>query len=241
MNNTFSFERFLKVLKYDLKMRVPAVGTMFLVFLAMPHALHLLMDSGNSFPVLQRVDLYVVMGMMLIFFAPFSIYSSFKDKHGRASFLMLPASAFEKFASMVLVSLVLLPVSSLLCTYILDAVLVLLFRGIYVSVVTIDTITLARGFVGVFAIVGSALLGNSLFRKKASFKTILCILAITFIWGAGLTDYIFSDMLSDGNVDSAVLEMKAEQIKNITAAVFFTVAVLFYILACWRIKKIQIS
>ena len=241
MNNIFSFERFLKVLKYDLKLRVPAIGTTFLVFLAMPHALHLLMDFGNSFPVSQRFDLYSVMTIMLIFFAPFSIYSSFKDKHGRGSFLMLPASALEKFASMVLVSLVLLPVSFLLCTYILDAVLVLLFRDIYVSVVTIDTTMLVRGFVGIFAIVGSALLGNAIFKKKASAKTLLCILVLIFLWCAGLTDYLFSDFFSEGNVDAAMVEMKAERVKNITTVVYFIVAVLFYILTCWRIKKMQIS
>ena len=33
MSNIFSFDRFLKVLKYDFKFRVPAIGSMFLVFL----------------------------------------------------------------------------------------------------------------------------------------------------------------------------------------------------------------
>ena len=41
MSNIFSFERFLKVLKYDLVMRVPAVFASFLAFLAIPHALHI--------------------------------------------------------------------------------------------------------------------------------------------------------------------------------------------------------
>ena len=49
MNNIFSFERFLKVLKYDLKMRVPAIGAMFLVFLVLPHVLHFVMNYDSVF------------------------------------------------------------------------------------------------------------------------------------------------------------------------------------------------
>ena len=110
-SNIFSFERFLKVLKYDLKMRVPAIGIFFLVLLIIPHVLHQIMDFGNAFPAGQRFDLYSVMCVFLVFFAPFKIYYAFRDKQGRTSFLMLPASTLEKFASMVLVSLVLVPVS----------------------------------------------------------------------------------------------------------------------------------
>ena len=81
MNNIFSFERFLKVLKYDLKMRVPAVFASFLAFLAIPHALHVVMSFGQTFPVAQRVDLYSTMAAFLMFFAPFTIYSSFNNSN----------------------------------------------------------------------------------------------------------------------------------------------------------------
>ena len=104
MNNIFSFDRFVKVLKYDLKMRVPAVFASFLAFLAIPHALHIVMSFGQTFPVAQRVDLYFTMAAFLMFFAPFTIYSSFNNKQGKSGFLMLPASALEKFTSMVAVS-----------------------------------------------------------------------------------------------------------------------------------------
>ena len=128
MNNIFSFDRFFKVLKYDLKMRVPAITTMFLVFLILPHALHILMGDGDVFSVSLRVELYSLMSVAMIFFAPFTIYSVFKEKHGKGAFLMLPASSFEKFTSMVLVCLLLVPVSFGLCNFLLDNVLVLVLR-----------------------------------------------------------------------------------------------------------------
>ena len=49
MNNTFSFERFVKVLKYDLKFRVPAIGISFLILLLLPHVLKFIMDFGGTF------------------------------------------------------------------------------------------------------------------------------------------------------------------------------------------------
>lgn len=241
MNNIFSFERFLKVLKYDLKMRVPAVFTSFLAFLAIPHALHVVMSFGQTFPVAQRVDLYSTMAAFLMFFAPFTIYSSFNNKQGKSGFLMLPASALEKFTSMVAVSMVLLPVSFIFCTLILDLILVLLFNDCYGTVVSVDFMKLLRGGIAAFSIIGAALLGNVTFKKKASAKTILCLLALMILWGFGVTDMIFEKLLEDGNADAEVMQATLRQLNNITAIAFGTAGVLFYILTYWRIKKMQIS
>lgn len=240
-SNIFSFERFLKVLKYDLKMRVPAIGVFFLVLLIIPHVLHQIMDFGNSFPAGQRFDLYSVMCVFLVFFAPFKIYYAFRDKQGRTSFLMLPASTLEKFASMVLVSLVLVPVSFALCSFLLDVILSLLFSGQYGSVVTVDYGILARGSLGLFCIAGASILGNTIFKKGAPGKTLLCILVLLLIWGALLTGYIFDNLFEDGNVDAELLQMRGEMVVNISTIIYSAVAVLFYILAWWRIRKIQIS
>lgn len=243
MNNIFSFDRFLKVLKFDLKMRVPAIGTMFLVLLFLPHVLHLVMTSDFIFPVASRVDLYRTMTACLIFFAPFTIYSAFKEKQGKCGFLMLPASALEKFISMVAVSLLLVPVSFILCNYLLDSVLVLLMREYYISFVAVDFWELLRGGLVSFSIIGAALLGNAVFKGKASFKTILCLLVLAFLWGAVVTDFILMKVSQQDAVgDIAVIgDEQFAQLTNITAIVIFAVGVLSYCLTYWRIKKIQIS
>ena len=240
-SNIFSFERFLKVLKYDLKMRVPAIGIFFLVLLIIPHVLHQIMDFGNSFPAGQRFDLYSVMCVFLVFFAPFKIYYAFRDKQGRTSFLMLPASTLEKFASMVLVSLVLVPVSFVLCSFLLDVILCLLVGGQYGSVVTVDYGILAKGFLGLFCIAGAAILGNTLFKKGAPGKTLLCIIILISIWLTLITGYIFDSLFNGGNADVEVMQMRLEMRVNLSMIVYSAVAILFYILAWWRIRKIQIS
>lgn len=240
-SNIFSFERFLKVLKYDLKMRVPAIGIFSLVLLIIPHVLHQIMDFGNSFPAGQRLDQYSVMCVFLVFFAPFKIYYAFRDKQGRTSFLMLPASTLEKFASMVLVSLVLVPVSFCLCSFLLDVILSLLLSGQYGSVVTVDYDILASGFLGLFCIAGAAILGNTLFKKGAPGKTLLCIIILILLWLTVITGYIFDNFIEDSNVDAEVLQMRGEMMVNLSSIVYSAVAIMFYILAWWRIKKIQIS
>lgn len=239
MSNIFSFERFLKVLKYDLIIRVPAIGIFFLVLLIMPHVLHQMMGFGNVFPVGQRLDLYGVMCGFIVFFAPFKIYTVFRGKQELGSYLMLPASSLEKFVSMVLVSLVLVPVSFVLCNYLLDAILCLLFSGQYGSVVTVDYMLLLRGVYAMFALTGAAILGNTLFKKGAPGKTLLCMLIFVLLWTSVIASKFFDILLGEGvvAVDPEVLTLWGD----ITAIAYFAVATLFYILAWWRIRKIQIS
>ena len=92
-----------------------------------------------------------------------------------------------------------------------------------------------------FSVLGAALLGNVIFKKKAPFKTILCLLALTFIWCIFITDFFISHFDLVADVDSAVLEARSEQLKNITLIVYVAVGILFYFLTYWRIRKIQIS
>ena len=48
MNNTFSFERFVKVLKYDLKFRVPGFMVTYIVLLTCMHILFFAFHHAND-------------------------------------------------------------------------------------------------------------------------------------------------------------------------------------------------
>lgn len=245
MNNIFSFDRFLKVLKYDLKMRVPAIGTMFLVFLVLPHVLHFVMNYDSVFRESLRVELIGTMLFCISFFAPFSIYSVLREKQGAGSYIMIPASGLEKFASMVLICSVILPIVFCVGSLIVDSLFTLVFRNMYGGFISLQQadakFELGRVFVTVFSIVGAALLGNAVFKGKASFKTILCLLVIAYLWGAYITGFIFDHVLDEGNIDQSVLMSKGNQLQQITVTVYAVVSILFYCLTYWRIKKIQIS
>ena len=120
-------------------------------------------------------------------------------------------------------------------------ILSLLLSGQYGSVVTVDYDILASGFLGLFCIAGAAILGNTLFKKGAPGKTLLCIIILIFLWLAVITGFIFDNFIVDGNVDAEVMQMRGEMMVNLSRIVYFAVAILFYILAWWRIRKIQIS
>ena len=251
MNNIFSFDRFLKVLKYDLKMRVPAIATMFLGFMLLPHVLHLFLNFGSGFREGLRMELIGTMLFCISFFAPFSIYAAFREKHGVSSYLMIPASGLEKFASMMLVCIIIVPVAFFAGSLVVDSLFTLIFKDIYGGFISWQQFEaefdLCNAIITIFSIVGAALLGNVLFKKRASAKTVLCLLALAFLYGTFITEYILDGLITsmdtsiDASIDSSLVVRKSQMLEYITIISFSIASVLFYILAFWRIKKIQIS
>ena len=251
MNNIFSFERFVKVLKYDLMMRVPVIATTFMVFLLLPHMLHFIMNFGAGFREALRMELIGTMMFCISFFAPFSIYAAFREKHGVVSYLMIPASALEKFASMVTVCCIVLPVAFFAGSLVVDSLFTLVFRDVYGGFISWQQFEaefdLGNAIITLFSIVGAAIFGNVLFKKKASAKTILCLLALAFLFGTFVTGYILDGLITsmdtsiDASIDSSLVVRKSQMLEYITIISFSIASVLFYMLAYWRLKKIQIS
>ena len=254
MNNIFSFDRFLKVLKFDLKMRVPAIATMFLGIMLLPHVLNLLhrfLNFPSGFREALRMELIGTMLFCISFFAPFSIYAAFREKHGVSSYLMIPASGLEKFASMMLVCIIIVPVAFFAGSLVVDSLFTLIFKDVYGGFISWQQFEaefdLCNAIITMFSIVGAALLGNVLFKKRASAKTVLCLLALAFLYGTFVTGYILDGLFTsldtsiDASIDSSLVDRKSQMLEYITIISFSIASVLFYILAFWRLKKIQIS
>ena len=251
MNNTFSFERFLKVLKYDLKFRIPALGTSFLVLLLLPHVFNFIMDFGGTFNQTIRKEVIEMLCVVFIMYAPFKIYSSIGEKQGRSAFIMLPASALEKFASMVLVSLVLVPAGFLTGAFVVDSLFAAAYSDVYIGMIAFPFTGSFAGFIKpaimIFALAGSALSGRAIFRKKAFAKTVLCILCLLFLWVSVVTGYIFDHMAEIQNsvIDGTAAHLAetsftSEQLYTISGIAFTLFGALFYALAYWRLKKMQL-
>ena len=252
MNNTFSFERFVKVLKYDLKFRVPAIGISFLILLLLPHVFKFIMDFGGTFHQNIRKEVIEILCVIFIMYAPFKIYSSIREKQGRSAFMMLPASTLEKFASMVLVSLVMVPALFLTGSFIVDSLFAVAYRDVYIGMITFPFAGSFAGFIKpaimIFALVGSALSGNAFFRKKAFAKTILCILCMLFLWASVVLEYISDHLvkIAWGGTDGTAAQLAemgftSEQLYTVSGIVFTLVGILFYVFAYWRMKKMQLS
>ena len=68
-----------------------------------------------------------------------------------------------------------------------------------------------------------------------------CILFGTFVTGYVLDNLVTSiDTGIDANIDSSLVLTKAQMLESITIISFLIASVLFYVLAYWRLKKIQI-
>ena len=72
-------------------------------------------------------------------------------------------------------------------------------------------------------------------------------MALAFLYGTFVTEYILDGLITsmvtsiDASIDSSLVDRKSQMLEYITIISFSIASVLFYILAFWRIKKIQIS
>ena len=117
MNNTFNFGRFSKVFAYDLHKSVQNYGLSFIVLALLPlltPLLYGLMSLFFSFDwqvpgLIARCVIFILaVACVSLTFAP-GVYGKITDKRYGSEYLMIPASSFEKFLSMTLITAVIVP------------------------------------------------------------------------------------------------------------------------------------
>ncbi len=134
MNNSFSFSRFGKYFKYDFKRWISSVGLPVLITALMPVILYTIVmiyglvfrDGFESPGITTRAIVAFLAVAVLVISYPAGMYGFVTDKKAGSMFLMLPVSAVEKFASMILNTVVVLPVLFGAVYFISDAVICLL-------------------------------------------------------------------------------------------------------------------
>ncbi len=217
MNNTFNFNRFGKYLLYDLKRQWKNLGMLMLIFAMFPIIFYMLYmffaalfsDEGLMWlffgistdgPTLwTRFGMFVAMTAIFVMIFPSRAYGEITDKAKGAEWLMLPASRLEKFVSMLLVSLVVIPLAYVAVYLLSDAFVCLLDRSCGDSLLSfrINTATYgdpivipANGFwILASTIVGNAiifLLGGLTFKKWKVVGTLLVLFALQLVL-SGLT------------------------------------------------------
>ena len=206
MNNVFEFGRFGKYFVYDLRNAGNRFGWSMLVLALMPFVvfvfseLFALMFNGH-FAVMPDAIRYVAVYIGLfvaVLMAPAKIWGRVTDRRYGSDYLMLPASAFEKWLSMMLICIVVLP----LCLSVLilagDTLSTLVFGRTYADefmvseLCSLKDLDLADGldldFFGlgyvtwlcnilVFA------LGALCFRRAKTAKTLLVCLLVSIAFG----------------------------------------------------------
>ena len=217
MSNNFNFARFGKYFVYDLKRQWKNIGMLTLIFALFPIIFYMiymffaaLFDGGlvSMFtggviigpPLWARFAVFGCMITIYVMLYPSRAYGEITDKAKGSEWLMLPASRLEKFASMTLNTLIVIPLIFLI-VYLFSDTLVCLFDKscgdslasfrINDVIGTQDIIFPANGFwIAAANVIVSAsifLLGGLIFKKWKVVGTVLVLFAISMVWSLGLS------------------------------------------------------
>ncbi|MBP5217499.1 MAG: hypothetical protein J6Z47_00945 [Bacteroidales bacterium] len=207
MEKTFNINRFGKYFLYDLKSRWSELGIFFLVFALFPFIFYLIYmifatlggggllellygGSVNGPSLAVRFAVFAVLTAVFVIVFPARAYGFITDKKAGSDWLMLPASRGEKFFSMMLICLVVIPVVYLLGYGLSDWLLCLMDKscGDSIALTNVNKLTddsfqlIGNGIPLLLAwmveYVSVFLLGSLIFKKWKTGYTILALFAI---------------------------------------------------------------
>ena len=212
MDKSFDIKRFGNYFAYDLKSVWKENSVFLLVWCLLPIVFYIVymffsvIGSGlTSFmsgelsrpPIEMRAGLFVTSAILFLMVFPSKAYGFITEKAKGSSWLMLPASRFEKFLSMMLICLIAVPLA-FFCTYLFSDALICLLDGkcggsILSSWTQINHIDPSEtevrlGANGVWFIVSWVLqtsaiflLGALIFKKSKVLKTVLTLFVISMV------------------------------------------------------------
>ena len=219
MSNAFNFNRFGKYLVYDLKRQWRNIGMLMLIFALFPIIFYMLymffaalFDGGlmkvftgieiNGPAIWARFGVFFAMTAVFVMIFPSRAYGEITDKAKGAEWLMLPASRLEKFVSMLLISLVVIPLAYVAVYLISDAFVCLLDRSCGDSLMSFrinpsmydDSFVAVNGFwILASTIAGNVitfLLGGLMFKKWKVIGTLLVLFALQLILSGLVSAFI---------------------------------------------------
>ncbi len=214
MNNTFSPNRFVKFFVFDIKNAFAKFGLTAVVLALVPVITLIIyqmfallitgtLDLGGDGMNIATVFAAYVACAILALVAPVKIYGNLTDRRFGSEYILTPASTFEKWLSMMLVCMVVLPLVSALSFLLVDTLMALVMPSVYGqsiisllndlnSLVAEDiSIEMADHF-GVGTLLGYMLsgwvlyiliftIGALVFKKSKIAKTILAIFVVSMV------------------------------------------------------------
>ncbi|MCQ2119497.1 MAG: hypothetical protein MJY84_06215 [Bacteroidales bacterium] len=152
MKCEFNWKRFGKYFLYDLKCMKRKVLPYFIIPVLAPVALELIWRLGETVrfssvyahgtvggpELFIRQMIFLVAIVLMVMFAPGRLYGELTDKVKGSEWLMLPASRGEKFLSMELISVLILPVVFLAGYYFTDWLICIFDKSVGTSLFNAD-------------------------------------------------------------------------------------------------------
>lgn len=220
MDNTFKISRFRKYFVYDLKRQWKNIGMLMLIFALSPIIFYMIymffaaMFDGGLMKIFigleidgpaggTRFGVFAVMSTIFVMLFPSRAYGEITNKAKGSEWLMLPASRLEKFTSMMLISLIVIPLVYVVVYFLSDAFVCLLDKSCGDSLMSFrinkeigssDFVIPANGFwILASSIVGNAivfLLGGLIFKKWKVVGTVLVLFALQMVFSGLLSVFI---------------------------------------------------
>lgn len=220
MDNTFKISRFGKYFVYDLKRQWKKIGMLMLIFSLFPIIFYMIymffaaMFDGGLMKIFigleidgpaggTRFGVFAVMSTIFVMLFPSRAYGEITNKAKGSEWLMLPASRLEKFTSMMLISLVVIPLVYVVVYFLSDAFVCLLDKSCGDSLMSFrinkeigssDFVIPANGlWILASTIVGNAivfLLGGLIFKKWKVVGTVLVLFALQMVFSGLLSAFI---------------------------------------------------
>lgn len=274
MDNTFKISRFRKYFVYDLKRQWKNIGMLMLIFALFPIIFYMIymffaaMFDGGLMKIFigleidgpaggTRFGVFAVMSTIFVMLFPSRAYGEITNKAKGSEWLMLPASRLEKFTSMMLISLIVIPLVYVVVYFLSDAFVCLLDKSCGDSLMSFrinkeigssDFVIPANGFwILASSIVGNAivfLLGGLIFKKWKVVGTVLVLFALQMVFSGLLSVFITNaDLDWWGNWFADWTIMHADSIDIwLNAFINFWLLLILAICGTWswfRIKRLQ--
>lgn len=191
MKDIFDFNRFGKLFVYECVNYLPRYIKGIVVAASVLVALWLLSLDGESFLDDGRGGMVCMLFLFAISFSPFFVYKDINDRKKGVLYAMIPASTLEKLLSMIIITLLVVPVIVYVALTATDFVLFALSSmGIgdftnfdfgnpftFITSRNDSVYSVLTGVVGILA----SIMFNTVFRKNKIIKTILFHIAVTFL------------------------------------------------------------
>ncbi len=263
MNNMFSLHRFAKLLRYDLVTNAPKFFTTFLYLCLLVPFFGVIDFVFNGSITLtlshnEREFIYASIIIVGTFISPMIIYKHINHYKNGITFISLPASALEKFLSMVVVCCFIVPVSFLVANACLDFLLSsTIFANVYSGHITISDLIKGDDVVVLYYLMGFALFCNMFFSTNKISKTFLSVICIIFLLTTitgviglnnienGIVEEIVASLFDFHEIDFDDINQRYtfiyQRFKFIKEVVISLCTILLFVLTYFRIKKLQLK
>ena len=267
MNDVFEFSRFGKYFAYDLRNLRDRFGWSMLVLCLLPMIVFVVSEVfsltiNGEFLRMPDFVRYMVVYLSLIvtvLIAPAKIWGRITDKGYGSDYLLLPASGFEKWLSMMLICFAVLPLCLSLITFAGDALCTLVFGDAYAGRLMLSEIRalkdeldvgdirvnfFALGYVTWLCNILIFVLGALCFKKSKAAKTLLAAFLFSGLIGMAVTMAVFGQAsFSNEYMDYLSEELGFEGLIfriNLITNILYTVVIVALMAACYfRIKTIK--